>query len=138
MRRILGILLLVGIAAWFKFGNSVVDVDYKVKSASGDDATLLANKVITYHVPGVIRMAGADIYRPEGHFTQAVVRLPKEGAACTVGSIVKAMTVGLPTKLDARQAKLLGLQPEFSFWEEHGKWFLLGGLICLLAFLFWR
>jgi hypothetical protein len=138
MRKILGILFLLAIAAYIKFGNTVTDVDYKVKNSYGDLPSQLANAAIVYHVPGVVRIAGADIYRPEGYFTQSLVKLPKEGVGQAVGAIVKAMTVGVPTKLDSKKAKLLGLEPEFTFWEENGKWVLLFGLICFLLVFFWR
>ena len=138
MRKIIGFILLIAIAVYMKFGNTVTDVDYKVKNTYGALPNQLANATISYHVPGVVRVAGADIYRPEGYFTQTLVKLPKDGVGQAVGTVVKAMTIGVPKKLDAQKAKLLGLEPSFNFWEENGKWLLLFGLVFLLFIFFWR
>jgi hypothetical protein len=138
MRKLLGFAFLIAIAAYLKFGNTISDVDYKVKTTYGEQPTQFANQTITYHVPGVVRIAGADIYRPDGYFTQSVVKTPKEGPGQVEGTIVNAMSIAIPSKLDVKKAKLLGLEPAFSFWEESGKWLLLFGVVCLVCVFFWR
>lgn len=135
MRKIFGIAFILSLAAFLIFGNTVTNVNYNVKTVYGDLPPHLLNAGITYHVPDVVRVAGADIFRPEGYFTQSLVGLPEEGAA---GVMVKALKMGMPVKLDAKKAKLLGLEPSFTFWEEKGKWFLLVGVIALLLVFFWR
>ena len=138
MRKIIGFAFVLAAAAYLIFGNTVTDVDYTVKTEHGVLPTQFANKSLAYHVPGVVRIAGADIYRPEGYFRQTLVKLPKDGTGQVAGAFVKALTLGVPTKLDAKKAKLLGLEPDFTFWEEKGKWVLLSLTICLLCLFFWR
>lgn len=138
MRKILGIFFLLAIAAYIKFGNTVTDVDYKIKISYGELPTQLANMAIVYHVPDVVRIAGADLYRPEGYFTHSMVKNPRGEMGQAVDALVKTLTVGVPAKLDSKKAKMLGLEPQFSFWEEKGKWVLLFGMLLLLYAFFWR
>jgi hypothetical protein len=138
MRKLFGFAFLIFLAAYVKFGNTVTEVDYHVKTAYGELPNHLANKNITYHVPGVVRIAGADIHRPAGYFTHPNDQTHKERAGQVVSTMVNSLSMGATGKLDVKKAKLLGLEPVFGFWQEKGKWILLFGVVLLLCIFFWR
>lgn len=132
MRKTLGIIFLLLVATYIQFDNTVSDIDYKVKNYFGQLPAQLAQSAIVYHVPGVVRIAGADIYRPEGYFTQYLVKLLKDGVGQAVGAIVKAMTVGIPTKLDTKKRNYWDWSWSLLFWKKAEN-----GYSCLECSFYW-
>ena len=138
MRYFISILILLAITLYFVFIHPARMIDYPVGSRQPEGQSEIRNQNIRYHAESVRRFFGADIYRNRCYYTHEVHPLHVNDSTATrkgrLRNALRQRASTLRLQLLPGQVLKLGLYPQFTVWEEYGRWFFAAMLVILLYF----